>query len=226
MEDLQKRLLAAEDEACDLKQLSGRLETQLGTVVQPTDSAAVLPLPALEATLPLPLMEVPRPPASDAAEPMPSMLEIVTGQRDRFRERAGELEQERDRWRSSAEEERKRVEAVRADNVRLLERARYLQRFCSEQGRGGKRAPTRTADADLEGRYGAACEENLGPLEQFRQEEKAKRVAQMSFGERLLVTSGTLILASKPARLVALLYLSSMHLLVMIVVYKLAHKLC
>merc|ERR1719364_396727 len=107
---------------------------------------------------------------------MPSMLDIVAGHRDRLRERVGELEQER-----------KRSDTLHADNVRLLERTKYLQSFRPQQN-AGKYAPGRRGtDADLEGRYGAAYEESLGalgPVAQFRQDEKARRVAQMNFGER------------------------------------------
>mmetsp|Transcript_63249 Transcript_63249/g.135915 ORF Transcript_63249/g.135915 Transcript_63249/m.135915 type:complete len:678 (+) Transcript_63249:114-2147(+) len=172
-------------------------------------------------------------PTSAAGVAMPSMLDIVAGQRDRFRERAGDLEQDRDRWRAAAEQERKRAETFHADNVKLVERARYLQSFQPKQGgpgrgraRGGTGKPG-GADADLEGRYSAAYEDGISlanPFEQFREDEKARRVASMNAGERVLVVAGTLILKSKLARTVTIVYVSALHLLIFFVLFSLAHR--
>merc|ERR1712217_264272 len=111
---------------------------------------------------------------------MPSMLDIVTGQRDRLRERTGDLEQERDRWRTVAQQEKQRGDAMHADNVRLLERVKFMQSFQPKPGIG--RGREKAVDPDLENRYGAAYEESLNsanPLEQFREDEKARRLAGM-----------------------------------------------
>ena len=56
---------------------------------------------------------------------MPSMVELVSRQRDRFRQRTLELEQDRDTWKQCADQERKRAEALHADNVKLVEKLRY-----------------------------------------------------------------------------------------------------
>merc|ERR1711972_664471 len=104
------------------------------------------------------------------------MLDIVTGQRDRLRERTGDLEQERDRWRTVAQQEKQRGDAMHADNVRLLERVKFMQSFqpdtAGSTGRGRGRA--QAVDPDIENRYGAAYEDKLtsaNPLEQFREDE-------------------------------------------------------
>lgn len=225
-EALREKLRAAEDEGKDLRHLVERLEGEIaggGGGAASTAAAAAEPAP-LETLLPVAGSEQP----SAAREAMPSMLHIVTGQRDRLRERLGDLEQERDRWRSSAEQERKRAETLHQDNVKLLERARYLQSLNPKQGGGGvgrSRGRAPGGDHDLESRYGAAYEDSLGPSnpwEQFREEEKARRVASLSAGERGLVVVGSALLSSKIARLFALGYLSAMHLLVFAVLLRLA----
>uniref|UniRef100_A0A7S4W208 Protein CASP n=1 Tax=Alexandrium monilatum TaxID=311494 RepID=A0A7S4W208_9DINO len=227
--ELREKLRAAEDEGKDLRRLVERLEGQLvgggpgAGGPPPTAAPTASEPPSLEALLPSVGSGLP----SAAREAMPSMLEIVTGQRDRLRERLGDLEQERDRWRTSAEEERKRAEALHKDNVRLLERARYLQSMQPNGaglGRARGKAPG-AADRDLESRYGAAYEDTLGPSnpwEQFREDEKARRVASLGVGERGLVLVGSALLSSKVVRLFALGYLLAMHLLVFAVLMRLA----
>mmetsp|Transcript_79654 Transcript_79654/g.221644 ORF Transcript_79654/g.221644 Transcript_79654/m.221644 type:complete len:684 (+) Transcript_79654:35-2086(+) len=168
---------------------------------------------------------------SESDAPMPSMLEIVTGQRDRLRERASGLEQERDRWRTAAEQERKRGDMLHSDNVRLLERVKYMQSFQPKQGGGGGRGRSRAraseaVDPDLERRYSPAYKDSLttvGPLEQFREDEKARHLASMNVAERNLVVLGSLLSSSTVARSATLVYLSALHLLVFFVLMKLAH---
>jgi len=239
---LGQQLLTANDEAKDQRQLVARLESELRETAKP---AAPVPEQQLAALLPLvgatdaamvgtgEAADSAIVPMEGAREAMPSMMDIVAGQRDRLRERVGDLEQERDRWRSAAEQERKRADTLHADNVKMLERTRYLQTFQPKQGGGGTHGRARgrpgAVDIEMEGRYGAAYEDGLGPVgpyEQFREDEKARRVASMNAGERLLVTSGSLLFASKPARMFTLGYASTLHLLVFLVLYRLALKPC
>lgn len=229
--DLKRQLQSTEDQRKDLSGLVSRLETDLGETSR-ARGAPVAEAPPLASLLPaLPEGSVSTCAAGEAdaiasGAAMPSMLDIVTGQRDRLRERVGDLEQDRDRLRATMDQEKKRGETLKADNVKLLERARYLQSYQPKQGakpgsgqkRGGR-------GDDLEGRYGAAYEEGLGPVgpfEQFREDEKARRVANMNAGERFLVTTGTLLFASKPCRMFTLIYATTLHVLVFVVIERLA----
>eukprot|EP00929_Paragymnodinium_shiwhaense_P042372 TRINITY_DN21938_c0_g1_i1.p1 TRINITY_DN21938_c0_g1~~TRINITY_DN21938_c0_g1_i1.p1 ORF type:complete len:712 (-),score=208.08 TRINITY_DN21938_c0_g1_i1:178-2313(-) len=164
-----------------------------------------------------------------AATAMPSVADILTAQRDRLRSRVADLEQERDRWRASVEEERKRGDLYHADNVKLLEALKYQQSFQPKQGpqrggRGGARG-TKAVDPDIENRYNGAYEDSLvtNPLEKFREDEKAQRYANLSAGERSMVVMGTLLVNSKVARNVTLTYFGAMHMLVLLVLLRLVH---
>lgn len=227
---LHSRLQSEEDKCNDLRRLVQRLETELSELSG--DSTSKVPSSGKEPAL-AGLLTVADLQGTSAAEvagltggtgsdAMPSMLDMVIGQRDRLRERAGELEQERDRWRSSAEHERKRAETLHGDNVKLLERTRFLQSY---QPKHGRPPPRGRIDQDLEGRY-QAREDGLGitPFEQFQKDEKAKKIAAMNPGERVLVTLSAILMASKPARVITLSYLSAMHLLVLLVLMRLAHN--
>lgn len=154
----------------------------------------------------------------DGTAAMPSMLEIVSGQRDGLRARVGDLEHERDFWKGEAERERKRADVLKQDNVKLLERARYLQSL-QPKGSGRTRGPAR---ADVEDKYAAAYEEGLGPIspfEAFREDERRKRLASLSAGERVLVTTGALLLASKEARVCTIVYVGTLHMAIFIVLW-------
>ena len=72
------------------------------------------------------------PPASSS-----DMLEIVCGQRDRFKIRLTEMEQENDRVAKQLEIARAELASYRQDNVKLYEKIRYLQSYNeSRAGRG------------------------------------------------------------------------------------------
>jgi len=226
---LQRRLLATEDEAKDLKVLAQRLESQLGETSKTCELGA-----KPEASLAVLMPSAPNPGsdeggcAGEARGSMPSMLEIVTGQRDRLRERLGDIEQERDQWKSASDQHLKRGDMMHADNVKLLERCRYLQSVQPKQGGigRGQRGRGKPADADLESRYGAAYEDGLSvanPFQQFRADERARHQGGMNAGEKILVTAGTVLFASKPARMFTLVYFSTLHILVFLVLYRHAH---
>jgi homeobox protein cut-like len=232
VEGLRSKLDVAQDEICDLQRLVQRLETELANA-----SATKAPSSPSEPLAALMRQHTPEACAdscvgeavgcssgSGGAASMPSMLDIITGQRDRLRERVGTLEQDRDRWRTSAEDERKRAEQLHSDNVKLVERTKYLQSYQPKQGAGGRRPPRGKLDPDLEGRY-SANEDSLGPspFEHFQKEEKAKKIAGMNIGERLLYMLSVINMASKPARIFTLAYLSAIHLLIFLVLWRLAY---
>jgi len=227
---LRGKLEVAEDARKDLRHLVSQLELQLGSSSRSTEGAqlhGLLPGKSTESPVGAMTGSISSAGGSgEAPEDMPSMLDIVAGQRDRLRERCGELEQDRDRLRSAVDQERKRADTFRADNVKLMERARFLQSLQPKQGRA-RGTRDANADADLESRYGTESQEEFGPVsayDKFREDEKARRLAGLNAGERVLVLSSSLLLSSRVARVFALGYLGAMHLLVFLVLFRLAHE--
>lgn len=68
-----------------------------------------------------------------------SMLEVLCGQRDRFRRRAQELEEGIAKLSQDLARSRKELEAGRADNLALLERLKFVQGY-QETGKSRKGA--------------------------------------------------------------------------------------
>jgi len=228
VEDLRAKQLVAVDISRDKDARIERLEGDLGRAARTSPS---VPDPSLAALLPDSAGST----TASAHESnhgvemtsMPSMLDIVIGQRDRYREKAGDLEQERDSWRANTEKERGRADALHADNVKLLERMRYVQSQ-SVQPQGGRRT-RRAPEADLEDRYAASNEETLSsvlPFQKFREDEKARRIGNMNAGEKLLMNCGSLLFASKTMRMFTLCYTSTLHFLVFAVLYRLTAHTC
>lgn len=230
LDSTQAKLQSSSDEVKDLRSLVQRLETDIGggSAVSKGAQETAPPLAALLSHTPGATPGL-LPDSERTCEAMPSMLEIVVGQRDRLRERAGDMEQERDRWRSIAEQERLKSQTLHADNVKLLEKVRYLQSYQPKQAAGTRMGRAGRSvgadDTDLEGKYSDSYDDKVGtlsPYERFQEDERARRVATLNVGERALVITGNLLLSSKIVRIFALVYTSTLHLLVFFVLLRLA----
>lgn len=214
-EGLKQQLLASQDEVKDLRQLVRRLEDEINAGQVPLSRDSSGPLAGLEGVL------NGFPAKGGGDEAMPSMLEILTGQRDRLRERLGDLEQERDRYRTMAEQAKVRADTIHADNAQLMERIRYFQ---SLQPKAKATRSKHSLQDDLENRY-PSLEDGLGStsFEQFREEERVRRSGGVHAGERIIMLWGQLLLSSRIARSVTFVYTSALHLLVFLVLIRQAH---
>eukprot|EP00232_Nephroselmis_pyriformis_P006625 CAMPEP_0182876246 /NCGR_PEP_ID=MMETSP0034_2-20130328/14035_1 /TAXON_ID=156128 /ORGANISM="Nephroselmis pyriformis, Strain CCMP717" /LENGTH=82 /DNA_ID=CAMNT_0025009021 /DNA_START=9 /DNA_END=253 /DNA_ORIENTATION=- len=77
------------------------------------------------------------------------MVEIVCGQRERFRARVLELEEQAAQHQEAAGRTEAALQAATADNVKLYEKIRYLQRYSQQKVVEARRAGgTISVDAD------------------------------------------------------------------------------
>ncbi|KAF8520409.1 CASP C terminal-domain-containing protein [Hysterangium stoloniferum] len=106
-----------------------------------------------------------------------SILPIVTSQRDRFRQRNAELEEDQQELRKQFQaisELRTEVKNLQSDNLKLYEKVRYMQSYRDDS----KVVPSTTAmnalsagpstRPDEMGKYHARYEESMNPFEVFR----------------------------------------------------------
>ncbi|KAH3661320.1 hypothetical protein OGAPHI_006727 [Ogataea philodendri] len=156
-------------------------------------------------------------PASSIAggfEPGPaqnnSILPIITQQRDRFRVRNKELEDETKKQFSKIVELRREVNALKNDNKGLYERIRFLQ-FHQDT----KNAQVAAASRELETKYKDSYEQELHPIEQFRILETQRINSRMSPFERIFIQVTRYVLSTKYSRLMFVGYCLGLHLLVM-----------
>lgn len=138
-----------------------------------------------------------------------SILPIITQQRDRFKARNTELEEElRKNW-STINTLRKEIEAVKHDNVELYEKARYASSY--------KYANSNPNVSSTEERYRTVYEEGLSPFQQFKGRESERALSKMGPIERYIYSFTRIILVNRFGRNLFMVYCLVLHFLVMII---------
>ena len=143
-----------------------------------------------------------------------SLLPIVSAQRERFRQRNEELEGELAGKTQQVVLLQNELDSLRADNLKLYEKIKFLQSYQGRQNR---------EDTATESRYSSQYEEALDPFSSFSRKEKQRRYSALSPFEKVTLSMGRFILGNKTARTVAFLYTTLVHSLIFLVLYKIAH---
>ncbi|KAK0461260.1 CASP C terminal-domain-containing protein [Desarmillaria tabescens] len=155
-----------------------------------------------------------------------SILPIVTSQRDRFRQRNAELEEELRRQFQIISDLRSEVKNLQADNLKLYEKVRYMQSYREEAGSRPVTSqldplptPANNSSDDL-GKYRARYEEAMNPFEAFRGREATRAYQNLNAVERGVLTITRAMLSNRRARAFFILYSLGLHLLVMYTTYE------
>ncbi|KAG0701321.1 CASP C terminal-domain-containing protein [Suillus ampliporus] len=159
-----------------------------------------------------------------------SILPIVTSQRDRFRQRNAELEEELRKHYHTISELRTEVKSLQSDNLKLYEKVRYMQSY-REQGSVSQLDPLPPSSSssafngsgngrDELGKWGARYEEAMNPFEAFRGREATRAYEALNPVERgvLVLTRG--IIGNRRARTAFISYAAALHLLVFVTMYE------
>ncbi|KAJ6499051.1 CASP C terminal-domain-containing protein [Mycena sanguinolenta] len=156
-----------------------------------------------------------------------TILPIVTSQRDRFRQRNAELEEELRKQFQIISELRTEIKNLQSDNLKLYEKVRYMQSYREEQS--GSRPVTSQLDPlpvpsgsrpDDMSKYRTRYEEAMNPFEAFRGREANMAYQKLNHIERgvLVLTKG--ILGNRRTRAFFIVYAFALHLLVMFTTYE------
>ncbi|CAL4095187.1 unnamed protein product [Meganyctiphanes norvegica] len=143
-----------------------------------------------------------------------SLLPIVSAQRERFRQRNEELEGNLTAKANQVVLLQNELDNLRADNLKLYEKIRFLQSYQGKQG---------TGDSPAESRYSSQYEETLDPFSSFSRKEKLRKYASLSPVEKMMLSTGQFILGNKTARTVTFFYTAILHVLVFLTLYVVAH---
>ncbi|KAJ2805286.1 hypothetical protein H4R20_002150 [Coemansia guatemalensis] len=174
-----------------------------------------------------------------------NLLEIVTGQRDRFRQRNIELEDELREQGTLLSEQQRQVNQVNHDNLRLYEEIKYLRSYTStiaSTSRSGGGLPSTSAttvvslpnkfssngngesridmDTGVGAKYKNMYEESLNPFNAFHRRESTRRVRAMGLVDRLVYMLSSFVAGNRRARMAVLLYIGLLHLLVLGTLYR------
>lgn len=157
------------------------------------------------------------------------ILPMVTAQRDRFKKRNAELEEELQKTYQTVSSLRSEIASLQKDNLNLYEKTRYVSTY----NRGGSSAsaysqgpnPTTihvdesTSSGLSLDRYRSAYEANLSPFAAFRGRESARALKRMSLPERVVFRITRLVLATRTSRNLFAAYCLALHVLVFMMLY-------
>ncbi|KAF8236541.1 hypothetical protein L208DRAFT_1450990 [Tricholoma matsutake] len=154
-----------------------------------------------------------------------SILPIVTSQRDRFRQRNAELEDELRKQFQIISELRTEIKSLQSDNLKLYEKVRYMQSYREE---AGSRPPTSQLDplpapatrSDDMSKYHERYEEAMNPFEAFRGREATRAYQNLNPVERGVLVLTRSILGNRRARAFFIIYALALHVLVMFTTYE------
>ncbi|XP_072044688.1 protein CASP-like isoform X2 [Amphiura filiformis] len=144
-----------------------------------------------------------------------SLLPIVSSQRERFRLRNQELEAESRQQQQQVQILRNEVDNLRSDNVKLYEKIRFLQSYPSSK--------SSSRHDETEKRYSSQYEERLDPFNSFSRKERQRKYMNLSPFDKATLSMSRIVLGNKIARTIALLYLIFLHIMVFLVLYKMAY---
>ncbi|KAI9759699.1 MAG: hypothetical protein M4579_002176 [Chaenotheca gracillima] len=165
------------------------------------------------------------------------ILPMITAQRDRFKTRNSQLENELSQTHNMVSSLRQEIASLQKDNLNLYEKTRYVSSY-SRGGGDGAGAATSSSSAystnpnpstiqvssstpsglSLD-RYRSAYEANLSPFAAFRGRESARALKRMSLPERVVFSITRMVLANRTSRNLFAAYCFALHVLVLGMLY-------
>lgn len=164
------------------------------------------------------------------------ILPMITAQRDRFKKRNAQLEQELSGTHRTVSQLRQEIAALQKDNLNLYEKTRYVSSYnrssavhtpgagaTSSSSYNNNPNPSTVPIGEVGGggldRYRSAYESNISPFAAFRGRESARAYKRMSLPERVVYTATRMVLASRASRNLFAAYCVALHLLVFLSLY-------
>ncbi|XVE64072.1 hypothetical protein DITRI_Ditri07aG0071800 [Diplodiscus trichospermus] len=131
-----------------------------------------------------------------------SMLKVICNQRDRFRARLRETEEEIRQLKEWIGELTTELEKTKADNVKLYGKIRYVQDYNQEKviSRGSKKYAEDLESgftSDVESKYKKIYEDDINPFAAFSKKERDLRYKELGFRDRITLSSGRFLLGNK-----------------------------
>lgn len=159
------------------------------------------------------------------------ILPMVQAQRDRFKQKNSQLEEELSKQYSTVSSLRQEIASLQKDNLNLYEKTRYVSTF--NRGHQSSSAstyashPAATAiqvSSDTPSglsldRYRSAYEANISPFATFRGRESNRAYKRMSLPERMVYSITRMVLVNRTSRNLFAGYCFALHVLVFVMLY-------
>ncbi|KAF3181549.1 hypothetical protein TWF106_010437 [Orbilia oligospora] len=159
------------------------------------------------------------------AEPSSGILPMLTAQRDRYKARSSQLEDELSRTQETVTSLRQEIASLQKDNLQLYEKTRYVSSYGRPGGSNGRTGavgvhnnPTTSSGLSLD-RYRAAYEANLSPFEAFRTRESVRAYHRMGVLERVLFSLTRMVMKNRITRNLFAGYCLFLHLFCIGILY-------
>jgi homeobox protein cut-like len=160
------------------------------------------------------------------------IMPMITAQRDRFKQRNAQLENELSETHRTLSSLRQEVASLQKDNLNLYEKTRYVSTY----NRGGQPASSASSYATNPNlstvqmssttssglaldRYRSAYESNISPFAAFRGRESTRAYKRMSLPERVVFSITRMVLATRSSRNLFAGYCLALHVLVFFSLY-------
>ncbi|KAL6973556.1 hypothetical protein U1Q18_027742 [Sarracenia purpurea var. burkii] len=156
-----------------------------------------------------------------------SMLKVICNQRDRFRARLRETEEEIRLLKEKIGQLTVELEKTKADNVKLYGKIRYVQDYNLEKvvSRGSKKHAEDLESgfsSDVESKYKKIYEDDINPFAAFSKKERDQRYKDLGLRDKITLSSGRFLLGNKYARTFAFFYTIGLHILVFTCLYRMS----
>ncbi|OQV00155.1 hypothetical protein CLAIMM_05692 [Cladophialophora immunda] len=162
--------------------------------------------------------------AGDALGGGSGILPMIQAQRDRFKQKNQQLEEELSKTYATVTSLRQEVASLQKDNLNLYEKTRYISAYnrgpTTSSAYSG--TPGHTAihvDDTTTGRWKSQYEANISPFAAFRGREATRAYKRMSFPERIVFSLTRVVLATRTSRNLFAGYCLALHMLVFVMLY-------
>ncbi|KAE9379062.1 hypothetical protein N431DRAFT_363896 [Stipitochalara longipes BDJ] len=160
------------------------------------------------------------------------ILPMITAQRDRFKKRNTQLENELSESHRTVSSLRQEIASLQKDNLNLYEKTRYVSTYnraaptassASSYSTNPNPSTIQMSNSTSSGlaldRYRSAYESNISPFAAFRGRESARAYKRMSLPERIVFSITRMVLATRTSRNLFAGYCVALHLLVFFSLY-------
>jgi len=159
------------------------------------------------------------------------ILPMITAQRDRFKQRNSQLENELSESHRTVSSLRQEIASLQKDNLNLYEKTRYVSTYnrgptsssasayATTPNSSAIQMSSTTSSGLALDRYRSAYESNISPFAAFRGRESARAYKRMSLPERIVFSITRMVLATRTSRNLFAGYCVALHLLVFFSLY-------
>ena len=162
------------------------------------------------------------------------LIPILTSQRDRYRSKNDELQEEIRQHNSHIYRLETECNNLKTDNVKLYEKLRYIESFSGKRNSNSHfqsismpisnssnsyNSNSYGQDSHLLDKYEPLYEHTLDPFKRFHKQEEARSIRSMNPPDRFALSLTRIVISNRTARWIFISYLFGLHLLVFVTMY-------